>query len=153
MTTNKHQDLADSSDELVHLAYVSTQTGEMSARDLLELLTTARQVNTERHLTGLLLHKNRSYFQVLEGSRAEVDRTFAAIEQDGRHHGVEVLFDESLDEREFEDWRMGFMDLDGVDASLLAGYSAFFDKNEEPRAFLKALSRGQRLALLFKDLG
>jgi hypothetical protein len=48
---------------------------------------------------------------------------------------------------------MGFMDLDGVDASLLAGYSAFFDKNEEPRAFLKALSRGQRLALLFKDLG
>ncbi|NCZ63403.1 MAG: blue light sensor protein, partial [Cellvibrionales bacterium] len=25
--------------------------------------------------------------------------------------------------------------------------------NEEPRSFLKALSRGQRLALLFKDLG
>jgi hypothetical protein len=153
MTTTKQQEFADSPDELVHLAYVSTQTGDMSARELLELLTNARKVNTERHITGLLLHKNRSYFQVLEGTRAEVDRTFAAIEQDGRHHGVEVLFDESLDEREFEDWRMGFMDLDGVDASLLAGYSAFFDKNEEPRAFLKALSRGQRLALLFKDLG
>ena len=67
--------------------------------------------------------------------------------------GVEVLFDEPLEEREFSDWRMGFIDLDGIDVSMLRGYSNFFDNNEEPRAFLKALSRGERLALLFRDLG
>ena len=153
MTANDDLHHLDPPDELVHLAYVSTQTGEISARDLLDLLTKAQRTNTEREITGLLLHKNRSYFQVLEGARADVDATFAAIEQDGRHHGIEVLFDEALDEREFADWRMGFMDLDGVDASLLEGYSPFFNRNEEPRSFLKALSRGQRLALLFKDLG
>ena len=153
MTANDDHHHLDPPEELIHLAYVSTQTGEMSTGDLLELLTKARRANTEREITGLLLHKNRSYFQVLEGARADVDATFAAIEQDGRHHGIEVLFDEALEEREFADWRMGFMDLDGVDASLLEGYSPFFNSNEEPRSFLKALSRGQRLALLFKDLG
>jgi hypothetical protein len=48
---------------------------------------------------------------------------------------------------------MGFLDLDGIDVSMLRGYSNFFDSDEEPRAFLKALSRGERLALLFRDLG
>ncbi|MEK9928806.1 MAG: BLUF domain-containing protein, partial [Halieaceae bacterium] len=73
MTANDDLHHLDPPDELVHLAYVSTQTGEMSARDLLDLLTKAQRTNTEREITGLLLHKNRSYFQVLEGARADVD--------------------------------------------------------------------------------
>ena len=139
--------------QLIHLAYVSTQTRDMCAADLLELLQEARQRNESRGITGLLLHKNESFFQVLEGSRADVLATFERISKDARHEGVEVLFDESLEEREFKDWRMGFLDLDGIDVSMLKGYSDFFSKNDEPRAFLKALSRGERLALLFRDLG
>ena len=140
-------------DQLIHLAYVSTQTRDMCAADLLDLLQEARQLNESRGITGLLLHKNESFFQVLEGRRADVLATFESISRDARHEGVEVLFDESLEEREFTDWRMGFLDLDGIDVSMLKGYSNFFSNNDEPRAFLKALSRGERLALLFRDLG
>jgi len=140
-------------DELVHLAYVSTQTRHMTAADLIGLLQEARQRNEERNITGILLHKNQSFFQVIEGNRAGVSETFAHIIRDARHEGVEVLFDEPLQDREFSDWRMGFIDLDGIDVSMLRGYSNFFDSDEEPRAFLKALSRGERLAMLFRDLG
>ena len=142
-----------SDDELIHLAYVSTQTRDMKAADLISLLTEVRGLNESRNISGLLLHKNQSFFQVIEGSRARVQETFNNIMRDQRHEGVEVLFDEPLEAREFSNWQMGFLDLDGIDVSMLRGYSNFFDSDEEPRAFLKALSRGERLALLFRDLG
>ena len=142
-----------SDDELIHLAYVSTQTRDMKAADLISLLTEVRGLNESRIISGLLLHKNQSFFQVIEGSRARVQETFNNIMRDQRHEGVEVLFDEPLEAREFSNWQMGFLDLDGIDVSMLRGYSNFFDSDEEPRAFLKALSRGERLALLFRDLG
>ncbi len=148
-----NSDFCRPEDELVHLAYVSTQTRVMTAADLIGLLQEAREQNEERNISGILLHKNQSFFQVIEGNRANVDATFALIQRDIRHEGVEVLFDEPLDVREFSDWRMGFIDLDGIDVSMLRGYSNFFDNEEEPRAFLKALSRGERLALMFRDLG
>ena len=142
-----------SDDELIHLAYVSTQTRDMKAADLISLLTEVRGLNESRNISGLLLHKNQSFFQVIEGSRARVQETINNIMRDQRHEGVEVLFDEPLEAREFSNWQMGFLDLDGIDVSMLRGYSNFFDSDEEPRAFLKALSRGERLALLFRDLG
>ena len=142
-----------SDDELIHLAYVSTQTRDMKAADLISLLTEVRGLNESRNISGLLLHKNQSFFQVIEGSRARVQETFNNIMRDQRHEGVEILFDEPLEAREFSNWQMGFLDLDGIDVSMLRGYSNFFDSDEEPRAFLKALSRGERLALLFRDLG
>ena len=142
-----------SDDELIHLAYVSTQTRDMKAADLIGLLTEVRGLNESRNISGLLLHKNQSFFQVIEGSRARVQETFNNIMRDQRHEGVEVIFDEPLEAREFSNWQMGFLDLDGIDVSMLRGYSNFFDSDEEPRAFLKALSRGERLALLFRDLG
>ena len=142
-----------SDDELIHLAYVSTQTRDMKAADLISLLTEVRGLNESRNISGLLLHKNQSFFQVIEGSRARVQETFNNIMRDQRHEGVEDLFDEPLEAREFSNWQMGFLDLDGIDVSMLRGYSNFFDSDEEPRAFLKALSRGERLALLFRDLG
>ena len=131
-----------SDDELIHLAYVSTQTRDMKAADLISLLTEVRGLNESRNISGLLLHKNQSFFQVIEWSRARVQETFNNIMRDQRHEGVEVLFDEPLEAREFSNWQMGFLDLDGIDVSMLRGYSNFFDSDEEPRAFLKALSRG-----------
>ena len=68
-----------SDDELIHLAYVSTQTRDMKAADLISLLTEVRGLNESRNISGLLLHKNQSFFQVIEGSRARVQETFHNI--------------------------------------------------------------------------
>ena len=139
-------------DALVQLTYVSSQTQALSARELLALLEEARVLNNERGITGLLLHKEQSFFQVLEGPAAQVRHTFAAIQKDPRHQQVEVLSETELDDREYADWRMGFMDLDGIDPRLLEGYSDFMRETGEPREFLTNLSKGQRLALMFRNL-
>ena len=67
---------------LYHLGYVSTETDPFTNTRLVELLEIARRVNGERNVTGLLLYREGSFYQVLEGSETDVKRTFADIERD-----------------------------------------------------------------------
>jgi len=138
-------------ENMIQLTYVSSQTQALSARELLALLEEARVLNNARSITGLLLHKEQSFFQVLEGPAGEVRRTFTAIQKDPRHQHVEVLSELPVDKREYQDWRMGFVDLDGIDPKLLEGYSDFMQKSGEPREFLANLGKSERLALIFRD--
>ena len=140
------------SEPLFHLGYVSTETGDMGTQGMIELMTEARRINTERDITGLLLHREKSFYQVLEGTEAEVRRTFASIAIDERHTAVDVLFDGEIEEREFADWRMGFLNLDGVELETLQGYSDFLSREDNAKDFLENLSRGKRLALMFRSM-
>jgi hypothetical protein len=137
---------------LFHLGYVSTETEHFGTQDMIDLLIEARRVNTERNLTGLLLHRENSFYQVLEGPEAEVKRTFEGIERDERHTAVDVLFEGTVDQREFADWQMGFINLDDVELGALTGYSDFLSREDNAKDFLENLSRGKRLALMFRSM-
>lgn len=140
------------SEPLFHLGYVSTETGDMGTQEMIELMTEARRINTERDITGLLLHREKSFYQVLEGTEGEVRRIFASIEKDERHTAVDVLFDGEIEAREFADWRMGFLNLDGIELEILQGYSDFLSREDNAKDFLENLSRGKRLALMFRSM-
>jgi len=143
---------AQDPDALYHLGYVSTAAVDFSDEALIALLGEARSANTDRDVTGLLLYREGSFYQVLEGSEAAVMATFRDIEGDPRHKEVRVLFDGETDAREFADWQMGFLNLDGVDMDTLSGFSDFMTRDADPREFLESLSRGKRLALMFRTL-
>jgi hypothetical protein len=140
------------SDRLFHLGYVSTEIGDLGSAGMVELLTEARRINTSRDITGLLLHRERSFYQVLEGAEDVVRQTFDSIEKDQRHTAIDVLFEGEVDEREFPDWQMGFLNLDGVDIETLQGYSDFLSREDNAKDFLENLSRGKRLALMFRSM-
>ena len=140
------------SDHLFHLGYVSTETLDLGSAGMVKLLTEARRINTSRDITGLLLHRDRSFYQVLEGAEDIVRQTFDSIEKDKRHTAIDVLFEGEVDEREFPDWQMGFLNLDGVDIETLQGYSDFLSREDNAKDFLENLSRGKRLALMFRSM-
>ena len=140
------------SDHLFHLGYVSTEIGDLGSAGMVKLLTEARRINTSRDITGLLLHRDRSFYQVLEGAEDIVRQTFDSIEKDKRHTAIDVLFEGEVDEREFPDWQMGFLNLDGVDIETLQGYSDFLSREDNAKDFLENLSRGKRLALMFRSM-
>ena len=139
-------------DALYHLGYVSTEAVKFSEEALVALLSEARNANADRDVTGLLLYREGSFYQVLEGSESAVMATFQEIEGDPRHKEVRILFHGETDAREFADWKMGFLNLDGVDLDTLSGFSDFMTRDAQPQEFLENLSRGKRLALMFKTL-
>ena len=143
---------AQNPDALYHLGYVSTEAVKFSEEALVALLSEARNANADRDVTGLLLYREGSFYQVLEGSESAVMATFQEIEGDPRHKEVRILFHGETDAREFADWKMGFLNLDGVDVDTLSGFSDFMTRDAQPQEFLENLSRGKRLALMFKTL-
>ena len=140
-------------DPLYRLCYASTQTAPMSAAELIDLLHFAREQNLANGITGVLLHRQDSFMQVIEGKERAVRDLFESIKGDARHQRVEVLSENTVEEREFSDWQMGFVELDDVDVSLLPGFSNFLNETDDSRTVLRRLSQTRRLMMLFKSLG
>ena len=152
MSQPSHSEFSTPQSPLYHLGYVSTEALKFSEEALVALLSEARNANADRDVTGLLLYREGSFYQVLEGSESAVMATFHDIEGDPRHKEVRILFNGETDAREFADWKMGFLNLDGVDVDTLSGFSDFMTRDAQPQEFLENLSRGKRLALMFRTL-
>ena len=93
------------------LVYISTSRQGLSAADLADILTVARENNARDGITGLLMLYQRQFFQVLEGDEEKVHACLERIEDDLRHTGVTVLMDEPTDTRQFPDWDMGTVNI------------------------------------------
>jgi Sensors of blue-light using FAD. len=93
---------------MFQLVYVSTAAWAMNENDLNIILDGARANNRKLGVTGLLLHIDQGFLQVLEGPREAVLKIFERIRRDLRHIGLRVLIQQEVEERLFEDWSMGF---------------------------------------------
>lgn len=134
---------------LYSLGYVSTQTRPMNNEQMLEILDVARDANAQLGITGVLLHRHDSFFQVLEGAEEEVKGLFEKISRDTRHERVEIVTEGPIRNREYNEWRMAFIELDGQDFSAMPGFSDLMRNTPAAREFLQTLSRTKKLALLF----
>lgn len=106
-----------------HLIYVSAARHLMSEDDATALLLQARARNAERGVTGMLLYKDGSFMQLLEGDEAAVQDTFDRIRNDPRHGGIQVLRDGPLEQRNFDGWSMGFRSVRPADLALVPGFA------------------------------
>lgn len=116
------------SNQIYKLIYVSTARDEMNAEDLISLLELSRKKNRARKITGLLIYHQEKFFQLLEGSKAEIDHLFGRIKKDPRHDQVVPLIREVADSRDFPDWSMGFKRLNQLgDAQLVEGFNQILE--------------------------
>lgn len=87
--------------------YTSAASPELSEDDLNLILEASRSNNEADGLTGMLLHAEGSFIQVLEGDAEIVDRTYKRIIKDSRHQLVMKLYEIEIEERNFPNWSMG----------------------------------------------
>jgi len=114
--------------QIVRLIYVSKALHLQSRQELDALLQVARKRNESSGVTGLLLYKDKSFIQLLEGGKDDVYETFNLIQHDPRHHRVKVLIDgEQASERLFSEWAMGFQNLDDESSLPDEGYFDFYN--------------------------
>lgn len=107
--------------QLIHLVYASAARGEYSEEALARLLEAASCRNAQLGITGMLLHLEGSFFQVLEGEAEAVDGLFARIASDPRHGNVTVIVREPIARRAFADWTMAYAALGPGEAARIAG--------------------------------
>lgn len=92
---------------LLSVIYYSTTTRLLTESELEALLIDARDFNKEHGITGVLLYVNGSFMQYFEGLENDVSLTLKRITDSSQHKNIFKVL-ESIDERNFPNWLMGF---------------------------------------------
>ncbi|WP_421877103.1 BLUF domain-containing protein [Marinoscillum sp.] len=129
---------------LYFLVYVSYSARELNDAAMEQLLHVARHYNKSNDISGLLLHYNDRFIQVLEGPKESVQKLYAKIQKDKRHHSPTVVFEGPIQSRIFKNWSMGYEkvneknDLISEDITLL---QQLFDGDHSSHPIVRIMSR------------
>jgi hypothetical protein len=99
------------------LLYISTSRSRVTQPVIDEILRVSRRNNAAAGVTGLLIAGGNRFLQVLEGDDLAVSRTFDRIQRDDRHFAMVQLAKQTIDERSFGSWSMGFASDRGADCA------------------------------------
>ena len=94
------------------LIYTAALTERATRQDLLDIAQKSAVKNAEHGITGILLTKEGSVLQVLEGDQTKVETLYARIKNDPRIGNLIVLIRREGEKREFPQWSMGFRHAD-----------------------------------------
>jgi len=111
---------------LLHCIYASRAKVTTREAEIQALLERARHNNLAHGITGMLLFVEGSFFQVLEGDAASVEKTYEIILRDIRHDRVTQIIREPIAQRSFGEWSMGFEAVARADVQRLVGANDFF---------------------------
>ncbi|TRY32876.1 BLUF domain-containing protein [Aliiglaciecola sp. M165] len=115
---------------MVQLIYTSVATKHMDTEQLFDMLIQCRLNNRRKNLTGILLYCNKRFIQVLEGPEENVEALYEKILRDPLHKHCRVLCKNTVAERAFKEWEMGFKRLSSLDFGAFRGYSKFFEQED-----------------------
>ena len=94
--------------DLIELSYLSMSVSDMSFLGLMRLLESAKAFNQKHGITGILFYDNQEFGQVIEGKRVSVMKAWKRIQDDKRHHRIELLEIRDITERTYPDWLLRF---------------------------------------------
>ena len=94
---------------LYRVCYSSKATAPMSEADLEQILAAARTHNEADGITGVLVYTEGFFLQILEGTKDAVEQCLARIGDDPRHEGMTTFGAIEVGAREFENWRMAYL--------------------------------------------
>ena len=132
---------------MINVIYASAASQKLYTLELAKLLQDARKNNEALDITGMLLFHNGSFLQILEGEEDAVEALVAKIKKDPRHKSFNLLLKEEIEERSFENWSMGYVDVSG----LANQFRGFVDYKSQFQAALKDTGKARRIIGAFKE--
>ena len=105
--------------KLIQAIYTSQAMPQLSEQDTLQLLRQARTANRKHDVSGMMLYIGGHFLQALEGAPAMVDVVSSTLFRDSRQ--MHCISRESIVEREFPEWTMGFEVVDFAEAASIFG--------------------------------
>ena len=90
------------------ILYISNTSEDLTKAGLDAIFNSTQSNNSENGITGVLLHFERNFLQVLEGDSTILEPLFKTIRQDPRHKNIFIILDKKIEDRIFENYRSGF---------------------------------------------
>ena len=135
---------------MFYLIYISSAAVHMDDDALMSLLDQSRIKNLSLDVTGMLVYKDGSFMQMLEGEKKTVLDLFDEITLDNRHKGILTMMEGDIKARNFEDWSMGFCHI-GEEKELLE-FDDYFKENLTFKDFHEDSKNAYRFMVKFNEL-
>jgi hypothetical protein len=90
------------------IIYLSSSSYFLDEKNLVDLYELSHTNNLKNGITGLFIYSDQDILQVLEGPSVAVTSLYHKISKDKRHTTIILLFEETIENRYFPDWQMGF---------------------------------------------
>jgi hypothetical protein len=137
--------------EIYQLLYLSSACEGFDQIALLDMLAKAREKNNSLSITGLLLHNDGNFLQLIEGPKENIHTLFNSIRHDKRHKDIIVLIEETADSRLFSEWSMGLRNLSSHELKKYPGLSNYFGSNNELNKIEAPTSQVLQLIAMFRE--
>ncbi|WP_299113393.1 BLUF domain-containing protein [uncultured Winogradskyella sp.] len=89
------------------ICYISNFSKDLDKKSIDNLVHDVNKKNRIHDVTGLLIIKNKHFFQILEGEEEKTNNLYKKIKTDLRHTGVIKLLDTKIEGRLFKDYNSG----------------------------------------------
>ena len=93
---------------MYRIIYLSSADDTVTETELHNLLKKSKIYNSKNLVTGILLHIDGDFIQVLEGDETIVTELYDKIKIDKRHKGIIMVSRGTVEERQFAEWSMGY---------------------------------------------
>tara|TARA_R110002012_G_scaffold249490_1_gene427066 strand:- start:6 stop:440 length:435 start_codon:yes stop_codon:yes gene_type:complete len=113
--------------KLRRVVYTSKATSQFNKRDLLDLLHDSRAYNSLDHISGVLIHKDGYFLQIIEGECDKIIELLGRLVIDKRHSHFNIISDDTVDNRLFSKWAMGCADFNDPSLSMIPGILRNFE--------------------------
>ncbi len=117
------------------ISYVSTVNPNISNTDINELMEYVKVRNNNMDITGILIHSEGNFFQVLEGSKEAVKKMFEKIKKDARHYNVIKMLDKQIENNSFSEYHSSFTIISGHYSRAELQQFLVEQKNQNPEHF------------------
>ena len=101
-------------ENIYQLVYVSTATAPFEIEDIAAIENVSVRNNKVLGLTGLLTYCDCKFMQFLEGEKTYVEKLFAKIKKDTRHHSIDIMREGYISERQYTGWSMRYTNIDDI---------------------------------------
>ncbi len=138
---------------LVQVIYASRAVSPFSDRDLVALLQKSRNRNQRHGITGMLVYREPTFIQVLEGEASELEPIWRDIAADPRHENILELRFGPVEARSCAEWSMGFFNASWNGCAALPGYTRFMDLDFTPEGLAMEAERAMEFMRWIRGAG
>ena len=91
---------------MIRIAYTSVASEGLGPEGVFNIVQKSSHNNATAGLTGFLIFIDRRFFQVVEGPKDAIEDLMTRIEDDDRHHSIEIISRDEIEGATFPKWKM-----------------------------------------------
>ena len=99
---------------MICMVYISSAVLGLNDRQIASIVRTSQINNEQLGITGILLYNSGNFMQLIEGEEEKVEGLYEKVKEDRRHTGVTLLLKEAITHKNFDNWVMGYRNIDNL---------------------------------------